>query len=44
MLYFQPPSSEGEEGEEGEEEILSPHRAGGYSSSFMETYPHFLAW
>ena len=40
MLYFQPPSSEGEE----EEEIPSPHHVGGSSNSFMETYPHFPAW
>ena len=39
MLDFQPLASEGEE----EEEIPSPHHAGGSSSSFMETYPHFLA-
>ena len=44
MLYFQPPSSEGEEGEEGEEEILFPYHSGGSSSSFTETYPHFSAW
>ena len=44
MLYFQPLSSEGEEGGEREEEIPSPHHAGGFSSSFTETYPHFSAW
>ena len=48
MLDFQPPSSEKEEGGEGEEkeeeEIPSPYHAGSYSSSFMETYPHFSAW
>ena len=44
MLDFQPSSSEGEEGGEEEEEIPSPHHAGSSSSSFMETYPHFLAW
>ena len=42
MLDFQPPSSEGEEKEK--EEIPSPHHAGGSSSFFIETYPHFLAW
>ena len=41
MLDFQASSSEEEE---EEEEIPSPHHAGGSSSSFMETYPHFLAW
>ena len=44
MLDFQPPASEGEEGGEEEEEIPSSHHAGSSSSSFMETYPHFLAW
>ena len=44
MLYFQPPSSEGEERGEEEEEIPSPHHVGSSSSSFRETYPHFLAW
>ena len=44
MLYFQPPSSEGEEGGEEEEEIPFPYHAGSSSSSFMETNPHFLAW
>ena len=44
MLYFQPPSSEGGEGGQGKEEISSPHHARGSSSSFTETYPHFLAW
>ncbi|KAK9991047.1 hypothetical protein SO802_026032 [Lithocarpus litseifolius] len=40
-----PPSSKREEGgeEEEEEEISSPYHAGS-SSSFMETYPYFLAW
>ena len=42
MLDFQPPSSEGEEKEK--EEIPSPHHAGGFSSFFIETYPHFPAW
>ena len=40
MLDFQPLFSEGEE----EEEIPSPYHAGGSSSSFTETYPHFPAW
>ena len=44
ILDFQPPSSEGEEGGEEEEEIPSPYHAGRFSSSFMETYPYFLAW
>ena len=44
MLDLLPPSSEGEEGEEEVEEIPSPHHASSSSSSFMETYPHFLAW
>ena len=44
MLDFQAPSSKGEEEGEEEEEINSPHHAGSSSSSFMETYPHFLAW
>ena len=44
MLYFQPPSSEGEEGREEDEEIPSPHHVGSSSSSFMEAYPHFLTW
>ena len=44
MLYFQPPSSEGEEGGEEEEEIPFPYHAGSSSSSFMEINPHFLAW
>ena len=45
MLDFQAPSFEGkEEGEEEKEEIPSPRHAGSSSSSFMETYPHFLAW
>ena len=44
MLDFQPLTSEGEEGGEEEEEIPSPLHAGGSSSSFMETYPHFPAW
>ena len=44
MLDFQAPSSKGEEEGEEEEEIHSPHHAGSSSSSFMETYPHFLAW
>ncbi|XP_075668960.1 uncharacterized protein LOC142638783 [Castanea sativa] len=39
-----PPPSEGEEKGDEEEEIPSPHRAGSFSSSFAETYPHFLAW
>ena len=44
ILGFQAPSSEGkEEGEGEEEEIPSPHHAGSSFSSFMETYPHFLA-
>ena len=42
MLDFQPPSSEGKE--EEEERLPSPHHAGASSSSFTETYPHFLAW
>ena len=42
MLYFQPPSSKGEEGGEVEEEI--PFHAGGSSSIFTDTYPHFLTW
>ena len=45
MLDFQAPSSEGEEEEEcEEEEIPSFHHVGSFSSSFMETYPHFQAW
>ena len=40
MLDFQPPSCEGEE----EGDILSPHHTSSSSSSFMETYPYFLAW
>ena len=44
MLDFQAPSFEGEEEGEGKEEIPSPHHAGSSSSSFMESYPHFLAW
>ena len=45
MLDFQASSSEGrEEGEEEEEEIPSPHHASSSFGSFMETYPHFLAW
>ena len=44
MLYFQPPSFEGEEEGEGEEEIPSPHHASGSSSSFTVTYPQFPAW
>ena len=45
MLDFRAPSFEEEEkGEEEEEEIPSPHHAGSSSRSFMETYPHFLAW
>ena len=44
MLYFQPPSSEGEEGGEEEEEIPSPHHAGSSFSSFTKTYPHFPSW
>ncbi|KAK9996887.1 hypothetical protein SO802_021573 [Lithocarpus litseifolius] len=39
-----PPSSEGEEEGEEEEEIPSLHHASGSSSSFTETYPHFLTW
>ena len=42
MLDFQPPSSEGKEAEK--EKLPSPHHVGGSSSSFTETYPHFLAW
>ena len=41
---FQAPSSKGEEEGEGEEEIPSSHQVGSSSISFMETYPHFLAW
>ena len=44
MLDFQPPSFEGEEGGEEEEKIPCPRHAGSSSSSFMETYPRFLAW
>ena len=44
MLDFQPPASEGEEEGEEEEEIPSPYYVDSSSSSFMETYPHFLAW
>ena len=44
MLYFQPPSSEGEEEGEEEEEIPSPYHAGCSFSFFMGTYPHFLSW
>ena len=44
MLYFQLSWSKGEEGGEEEEEIPSPHYTGSTSSSFTETYPHFLAW
>ena len=46
MLDFQALSSKGEKEGEGEkEEIPSPHHAGSSSSnSFIETYPHFLAW
>ena len=43
MLDFQASSSKGEE-EGEEEEIPSPYQTGGCSCSFMETYPHFLAW
>ena len=42
MLDFQLPSFEREE--EKEEEIPSPHHAGGSSSSFTKTYPHFPTW
>ena len=45
MLDFQPPSSKGKK--EEEEKLPSPHHAGGSfgsCSSFIETYPHFLAW
>ena len=42
MLDFKPPSFEGEE--EEEEEIPTPHHASGSSSSFIKTYPYFLAW
>ena len=44
ILYFQPPSSEGEEGGKEDEEIPLPHHAGSSSSSFKETYPHFPGW
>ena len=44
MLDFQPLSFEGEEGGEEKEEIPSLHYVGSSSSSFMEIYPHFLAW
>ena len=45
MLDFQALSSKGEKEGEGEkEEIPSPHHAGSSSNSFIETYPHFLAW
>ena len=44
MLDFQPLSFEGEEGGEEKEEIPFPHYIGSSSSSFMEIYPHFLAW
>ncbi|XP_050269879.1 uncharacterized protein LOC126713953 [Quercus robur] len=44
LLMSNAPSSEGEKEGEGEEEILSPHHAGSFSNSFMETYPYFLAW
>ena len=44
MLDFQPPASEGKEEQEEKEEIPSPHYVGRSSSSFTETYPHFLAW
>ena len=40
MLDFRSPSFEGEE----EEEVPYPYHVGGSSSSFTETYPHFLAW
>ena len=43
ILDFQASSSKGEEKGE-EEEIPSPYQTGGSSCSFMETYPHFLAW
>ena len=41
MLHSQASSSKEEE--EGEENSPLSH-ANGSSSSFMETYPHFLAW
>ena len=44
ILDFQPSSSDGEEEGEKEEEIPFPHHVGSSSSSFMETYSHFLAW
>ena len=44
MLDFQAPSLEGDEAGEEEEGIPSSHHAGISSSSFMETYPHFLTW
>ena len=44
MLDFQPPAFEGEEKGGEEEEIPSPHYTSSSSSSFLETYPHFLAW
>ena len=44
MLDFRSPSFEGEEEEEEEEEVPYPYHVGGSSSSFIETYPHFLAW
>ena len=40
MLDFQASSSE----EEEEEENPPPYHASDFSSSFMETYPHFPAW
>ena len=43
-VVFTASSFEGEEGEEEEEMIPSPHHVSSSSSSFMETYPHFLAW
>ena len=43
-VVFTTSSFEGEEGGEEEEKIPSPHHAGSSSSSFMDTYPHFLAW
>ena len=41
MLHSQASSSKEEE--EGEENP-HPSHASGFSSSFMETYPHFPAW
>ena len=43
MLHFQASSSSEEEKEE-ENPPPPPNHASDASSSFMETYPHFLAW